>query len=128
MAVPQTSAGIRGDQCIVAYGDVFDEETCYDESTQLELCSHDYLWDGEYDFSYHENEVEVDVSDFNLIWEDSGYDDVKELEVETCFDTEVETCYYDAEVENCSYDDEVVYCYDAEVEDFNYDAVDYFEL
>ena len=28
----------------------------------------------------------------------------------------------------CTYDDEMVYCYDAEVEDYNYDAVDYFEL
>ena len=112
MAVPQTSAGIRGDQCIVAYGDVLDEETCYDKSTQLELCSHDYLWDGEYDFSYHENEVEVDVSNFNLIWENSGYDDVKELEVETCFDAEEEVNYHDAEVEDYDYYCFAEDCYD----------------
>ena len=59
-----------------------------------------------------ENEVEVDVSDFNLIWENSGYDDVKELEVETCFDTEEEVNYHDAEVEDYDYYCFAEDCYD----------------
>jgi len=99
-AVPQTSPGNRGEKCIVSYGDVFAQELFYDNSTQLEFGADNYIWDGD-------NSAIIS-------------EDAKELEVETC--------YYDAEVESCSYDDEVVYCYDAEVEDFNYDAVDYFEL
>ena len=97
--MPQTSAGNRGNQCVVAYGDVLHEEQCYDQSTQLELGADDYLWDGEYDFSIYENEVEVDVSSSDFIWEDSGYD---AAEVETCFDAgEVAACF-DDEVEDCN--------------------------
>ena len=109
--MPQTSPGYRGDHSIVCHGDAFAEELCYDQSTQLELSADDYLWDGEYDFSYHENEVEVDFGD--IIWEDSGFDDAaKEIEgesccydaeVETCFDAEEEIGYLDAEVEDCYY-------------------------
>ena len=113
-AVPQTSAG-RGDHCIVAYGDALAGEQCCDISTQLEPDADEYLWDGEYDFSIYEDEVEVDVSSPDFICEDSGYD---AAEVETCFDAEVEICF-DAE--------EVCY-YDNEVEDCDYSAVDYFEL
>ena len=50
------------------------------------------------------NEVE---DDFNITWEDSGYDDAKELEVETCYDAEEEVSYHNAEAEDCDY-----YCYD----------------
>ena len=117
-AVPQTSSGIGGDQCIVSFGDVLDEEPCYDIFTQLEFCAEEYLWDGEYDFSCCiEEELEVDNS--AIIW-----DDAKELEVEacyyndevaTCFDAEEEVCYSgDAEME-----DRVCYS-DAEVEDCYY--------
>ena len=98
-AVPQTSTGNRGDQCIVSYGDVLVEEQYCDPSTQLEFGADDYIWGGN----------NSDIISNNA----------KEL---------VETCYFDAEVEDCTYDDEMVYCYDAEVEDYNYDAVDYFEL
>ena len=107
-AVPQTSAGNRGDHDIVAYGDVLAGELCCDTSTQLEPDADGYLWDGEYDFSYHEAEVEVDFSVVNINWEDSGYD---AAEVETCFDAEeVTTCF----------DDEAVSGYDAEMEDCYY--------
>ena len=58
--------------------------------------------------------MEVDVSDFNLIWEDSVYDDVKELEVETCYDTEEEVSYHDAEVEE-DYD---YYCFAEDCYDY----------
>ena len=125
--MPQTSAGYRGELCIVSLGDDLTQELVYDHSTQLEADADGYLWDGEYDFSYHENEVEVDFNDFNIIWEDSGFEDAKDLEVEYCCqDAEVETCY-DAEVcyyETC-FDDEVVFGSDAEVEDCDYDAEDY---
>ena len=57
--------------------------------------------------------VEVDFNDFNIIWEDSGFDDVKELEVETCYDAEEEVSYYDAEVEDCNY-----YCFAEDCYDF----------
>ena len=103
-AVPQTSSSTGGDYGIVSYGDVLDDEPPYDLSTQLELDAEEYLWDGEYDFSC-QNEVEVSFGD--IIWEDYGFDDAKEIEVQSdCQDAGVESYCYDAEVEDCSY-----YCF-----------------
>ena len=108
-AVLQTSLGYRGDQSIVCHGDTFAEEFVYDHSTQLEPEADGYLWDGEYDFSYYENEVEVDFSDFNVIGDDCYYDD----EVATSFDAkEEEIGYHDAEVEECNYYCFAEDCYD----------------
>ena len=106
-AVPQTSSGIGGDQCIVSFGDVLDEEPCYDHSTQLELCTEEYLWDGEHDFSYYANEEELEIDNSDIVW-----DDAKELEVETCYDAEEEVSYHDAEVEDCNYYCFAEDCYD----------------
>ena len=113
-AVPHTSAGNRGELCIVAYGDVLAEELLYDHSTQLEPDADEYLWDGEYDFSSYAYEEEVEVDDSGIIW-----DDAKEIEVEACYNDEVATCF--------SAEEDVCY-YDGEVEDYDYSAVDYFEI
>ena len=106
-AVPQTSAGYRGDHCIVSYGDALDEEPCCDLSTQLELGDEEYLWDGEYDYSCYVNEEELEIDNSDIVW-----DDAKELEVETCYDAEEEVSYYDAEVEDCNYYCFAEDCYD----------------
>ena len=99
-----TSAGYRGEQCIVSHGDDLAEDLCYDHSTQLEQGAEEFLWDGEFDYSYYEEEAEVDNSD--IVWDDAKelevacyYDD----EVATCFDAEDEVCYSDAEVEDSYY-------------------------
>ena len=107
-AVPQTSAGYRGDHCIVSYGDALDEEPCCDLSTQLELGDEEYLWDGEYDYSCYVNEEELEIDNSDIVW-----DDAKELEVETCYDAEEEVSYHDAEVEDCNY-----YCFAEDCYDF----------
>lgn len=109
-----TSAGYRGEQCIVSHGDDLAEDLCYDHSTQLEQGAEEFLWDGEFDYSYYEEEAEVDNSD--IVW-----DDAKELEEDGC--------YYDDEVATC-FDAEEVVCYsDAEVADYYYlgneDCYDY---
>ena len=70
------SIGIRGDPCIVYYGDAPDDEPCCDPSNQPDLDEAEYLWDGEYDFNTYED---------------------KELAVESCY-------YYD-EVEDCVHSD-----------------------
>ena len=70
------STGIRGDPCIVYYGDAPDDEPCCDPSTQPDLDEAEYLWDGKYDFTTYED---------------------KELAVESCY-------YYD-EVEDCVHSD-----------------------
>ena len=70
------SIGIRGDPCIVYYGDAPDDEPCCDPSTQPDLDEAEYLWDGKYDFTTYED---------------------KELAVESCY-------YYD-EVEDCVHSD-----------------------
>ena len=108
-AVLQTSPGYRGDNSIVCHGDAFAEELVYDHSTQLEPDFDGYLWDGEYDFSYHENEVEVDFSDFNIIW-----DNANELEVDDCYFNaeEEEISHHDDEVEDCNYYCFAEDCYD----------------
>ena len=105
--MPQTSAGYRGDHCIVSYGDALDEEPCCDLSTQLELGDEEYLWDGEYDYSCYVNEEELEIDNSDIVW-----DDAKELEVETCYDAEEEVSYYDAEVEDCNYYCFAEDCYD----------------
>ena len=116
-AVLQTSSGYRGEQSIVCHGDAFPEELVYDHSIQLEPEADGYLWDGEYDFSYHENEVEVDFGDFNIIGDNANdlevddcyYDD----EVATSFDAkEEEISYHDAEVEDCNFYCFAEDCYD----------------
>ena len=100
-----TPAGYRGEQCIVSHGDDLAEDICYDHSTQLEQGAEEFLWDGEFDYSYYEEEAEIDNSD--IVW-----DDAKELEEEgcyyhdevaTCFDAEEVVCYSDAEVADCYY-------------------------
>ena len=106
-AVHQTSAGYRGDHCIVSYGDALDEEPCCDLSTQLELGDEEYLWDGEYDYSCYVNEEELEIDNSDIVW-----DDAKELEVETCYDAEEEVSYHDAEVEDCNYYCFAEDCYD----------------
>ena len=119
-----TSAGYRGEQSIVSHGDDLAEDQCYDHSTQLEPGTDEFLWDGQFDYPCHEEQVEVDNSD--IIWEDAN-----ELEVESGFyDEELEVaCYYDDEVATC-FDAEDVVCYsDAEVADYYYlgneDCYDY---
>ena len=102
-----TSAGYRGEQCIDSYGDDLAEDLCYDHSTQLELCTEEYLWDGEHDFSYYANEEELEIDNSDIVW-----DDAKELEVETCYDAEEEVSYHDAEVEDCNYYCFAEDCYD----------------
>ena len=111
-----TSAGYRGEQSIVSHGDDLAEDLFYEHSTQLENGADEFLWDGEFDYSYYDEELEVDNAD--IVW-----DDAKELEVEvcyyndevaTCFDAEEEVCYSDAEVE-----DRICYS-NAEVEDSYY--------
>ena len=71
--VPWTSAGYRGEQCIVSHGDAMAEDLCYDNPTQLQHCD-----DG------HEDQVEVDskasVNSFSC--EDHVYVDAKDLEVD----------------------------------------------
>ena len=92
-AVPPTFISNRGELCIVSNGDVFGQELVYDHSTQLEF----------------------GVDDFIL--EDSGFDDPKELAMESCcHDPEVETCY-DAAVEDSDYNAELEYC-DNNAEDY----------
>jgi len=92
-AVPPTSISNRGELCIVSNGDVFGQELVYDHSTQLEFGADDF------------------------ILEDSGFDDPKELAMESCcHDPEVETCY-DAEVEDSDYNAELEYC-DNNAEDY----------
>ena len=70
---PWTSAGYRGEQCIVSHGDAIAEDLCYDNPTQLQHCD-----DG------HEDQEEVDskasVDSFSC--EDCVYVDAKDLEVD----------------------------------------------
>ena len=120
----ESTAWYRGEQCVVSHGDDLAEDQCYDHSTQLEHGTDEFLWDGQFDYPCHEEQVEVDNSD--IIWEDAN-----ELEVESGFyDEELEVaCYYDDEVATC-FDAEDVVCYsDAEVADYYYlgneDCYDY---
>ena len=113
-AVSQTSSGTGGDYGIVSYGDVLDDEPCFASSTQPELCAEEYLWDGKYDFSSYINEEELEINNSDIIWEDSGFDDAKELEVQFyCQDSEVESDCYDAKVEDCNYYYFAEDCYDS---------------
>ena len=112
--VSQTSPGTGGDYGIVSYGDVLDDEPCFASSTQPELCAEEYLWDGKYDFSSYINEEELEINNSDIIWEDSGFDDAKELEVQFyCQDSEVESDCYDAKVEDCNYYYFAEDCYDS---------------
>ena len=100
-----TSAGYRGEQSIVSHGDDLAEDQCYDHSTQLEHGTDEFLWDGQFDYPCHEEQVEVDNSD--IIWEDANELEVEsgfyDAELETCFDAEDVVCYSDAEVADCYY-------------------------
>ena len=97
-AVSQTSAGIRGDYSIDSHGAVTSSELVYDHDTQLEPSADaEFLWDGQFDYSYYEEEVEF-VGSSNIQWEDSGFD---AAELESCSDAEVADYCYDAEVEDC---------------------------
>ena len=105
--------GYRGDQSIVSNGDALAEEPYCDISTQLEHSADEYLWDGVFDFSYYEEEVDVnlcgsDVDCFDAEEEVAYYD---AEEVDTCFEAEDEPCYFDAEVDECGYNDEDFYAY-----------------
>ena len=72
--VPWTSAGYKGDHCIVSHGDAIAEDLCYDNPTQLQHCD-----DG------HEVEVDSKASVDSFICEDYAV----EHEVE-CYDVEEE--------------------------------------
>ena len=120
----QPSLGFRGDPCIVSYGDAIDEDLCYDESTQLEHCDDEFLWDGNHDFTSYEEELEVDV---DFICEVETCPGAEVDFYETCFDVELEDChdeYHDAEVEACYFHDVEeleVECFNAEEETCSYD-------
>ena len=105
--------GYRGDQSIVSNGDALAEETCCDFSTQLEHSAEEYLWDGLFDFSYYEEELDGNFCSSDIDWVDAeeevAFDDTEE--VGTCFEAEDEPCYFDAEVEECGYNDEDFYAY-----------------
>ena len=142
----QLPAGYRGDLSIVAYGDPIAEEPSYDFSTQLEH-STEFFWDGKFDFSYYEEERDVNLctSDIDCFdpeevachdaGEVSNCLDAEEVvccdaEVVSCFDAEevvscsdLEVSSYDADEEDCGYYDDD--CHGDEEEDYGYDAVDY---
>ena len=84
--VPWTSAGYRGDHCIVSHGDAIAEDLCYHNPTQLQHCD-----DG------HEDQEEVDskasVDSFSC--EDCVYVDAKDLEVECHAAKENQTSAWD---------------------------------
>ena len=97
--MPQASAGIRGDYGINAHGEFPSSELVYDHDTQLEPSDDaEFLWDGQFDYSYYEEEVELEVGSSDIQWEDSGFD---AAELESSCDAEVADYCYDAEVEDC---------------------------
>ena len=119
-SAPAVQPGYRGDQCIVSYGDVIAEEQFCDFSTQFEQCA-EYDWDGDYDFAFYEEEVEVDVGSSDIIWEDPGYGTA---EVVPCIAADEVVCCVPDEVVSCFDVEEVVSCSDAEFSSYDADEED----
>ena len=119
-SAPAAPPGYRGDQCIVSYGDAIAEDPFCDFPSQFEQCAA-YDWDGDYDFAFYEEEVEVDVGSSDIIWEDPGYGTA---EVVPCIAADEDVCCVSEEVVSCFDAEEVVSCSDAEFSCYDADEED----